>query len=275
MDSLSSTAGFVGIWRKPYVDLSPHLDLTPLDEIHEEICLGLCLVDPEYTGGSLKWMDVCDPSVLEDPYVDYGHLLGSLDEEGFRRFISLADNPRVFDLAKRHVYRFGDETSNPLTPAQARFLKMRHGVYFPWKVAYHLLENDQWDDKHSGVGKDFRDEARQVFPKTVAYIESLPFREIGRCLIFGIEANDHAPLHRDTEPGPGEVGHTITLCPRADKGFFLRTPDGSQTLEVKDRAYWFNDMDYHGVAARPYFRYSIRIDGVFEPDFRERLRAAP
>ena len=271
--ALADAAGrFHGIRGRPYLDLSPYLDLGPLGELHEEICLGLCEVEPEYTGGSLKWMGVCAPPVMADPYVDYGFVIEELDEEAFRRFVSLAENPRIFDPRRRHVYRFGDETPNPLTPAQARYLQFRHGVYFPWRVAYHLLENERWEDKHQGGGKGFREEARRVFPRTVAYLEALPFREIGRALIFGLEANDHAPLHRDTEPEEGgEVGHTITLCPLGDKGFYLSPPDLSLQLEVKARAYWFNDMDYHGVAARPWFRYSIRVDGVFRASFCERL----
>lgn len=268
--------GFHGIQGHPFVDLTPHLDLAPLEELHEEICWGLCHVEPEYTGGSLKWMGVCAPPVLEDPYRDYGEQIESFDEGDFQRFVSLSENPRIFDLRKRHVYRFGDETPNPLTPAQARYLKMRHGVYFPWKVAYHLLENERWEDKHQGSGKNFREEALELFPKTVAYLKALPFREIGRCLIFGLEANDHAPLHRDTEPeSTQEVGHTITLCPLADKGFYLATPDLQRRLEVKTRAYWFNDMDYHGVEARPWFRYSLRIDGIFQDAFCARLGVPP
>ncbi len=36
--------------------------------------------------------------------------------------------------------------------------------------------------------------------------------------------------------------------------------------------YWFNDMDWHGVEPDPFFRYSIRVDGVFEPGFLARVR---
>ena len=43
-------------------------------------------------------------------------------------------------------------------------------------------------------------------------------------------------------------------------------PD-AEPLVVDRPAYWFNDMDYHGVLADPFFRYSIRVDGVFEPAF--------
>jgi Rieske 2Fe-2S family protein len=150
------------------------------------------------------------------------------------------------------------------------WLKYRHGVYFPWKVAYHLLENVLWEDKHSGEGKSFRHEARRVFPETVAFVEGLPFREIGRAVLFGLESNDHAPLHRDTAPGskaPRDVDHTITICPRGDKRFYLCDPELRTKVHVGARLYWFNDMDWHGVEPDPFFRYSIRVDGVFEPAF--------
>lgn len=33
-------------------------------------------------------------------------------------------------------------------------------------------------------------------------------------------------------------------------------------------------MNYHGVAADPFFRYSIRIDGVFTDEFKEQIRGS-
>jgi Rieske 2Fe-2S family protein len=35
--------------------------------------------------------------------------------------------------------------------------------------------------------------------------------------------------------------------------------------------FWFNDADYHGVDRAPRFRYSIRVDGVFDPAFVRRV----
>ena len=108
----------------------------------------------------------------------------------------------------------------------------------------------------------------EVFPKTVELIRSLPFREIGRVVIFGVESNDHAPLHRDTEPGKSlSVAQCISIDPRGNKQFYLQNNPDDEPLLVDARAYWFNDMDYHGVQAAPFFRYSIRVDGVFEPAF--------
>jgi Rieske 2Fe-2S family protein len=141
-------------------------------------------------------------------------------------------------------------------------------------VAYHLLSNVWWDDKNLGAGKAFHREACEVFPETVDYIRTvLPFREIGRVVLFGLEANDHAPLHRDTVPGSrDEVEHCITLCPRRNKRFYLADPGITKRLHVSTPLYWFNDMDWHGVEPDPFFRYSIRVDGVFDPAFVRDLR---
>jgi Rieske 2Fe-2S family protein len=103
----------------------------------------------------------------------------------------------------------------------------------------------------------------------------LPFREIGRCVLFGLEANDHAPVHRDTEPGTkAEIDHSISICPRANKRFFLMDPDRTYKTIIDSNVYWFNDMDWHGVEPDPFFRYSIRVDGVFEPAFLRELKRA-
>jgi hypothetical protein len=65
----------------------------------------------------------------------------------------------------------------------------------------------------------------------------------------------------------------MTIVPAGNKRLYLMDPDEEQRLPVTPRAFWFNDMDWHGVEADPFFRYSIRVDGVFRPEFVARLRA--
>jgi Rieske 2Fe-2S family protein len=120
-----------------------------------------------------------------------------------------------------------------------------------------------------------------VFPKTVAFVESLPLVEIGRVVIFGLLANDHAPAHRDSEPGKTlAIAQSISFEPSRGapgtegrhKRFYLTSSDGTTPLDVESPIYWFNDMDWHGVHADPFFRYSVRVDGVYEPAFLESVR---
>lgn len=263
-----------GIFGRPYADLSGLIDTSALPAIDDEITAALPRVEVSYTGGTLKWMGVTAPWVDRDPYRDAMHVIERFDAEELARFVSYGEAPAGFDPARPDArLAFGDETDHPLSREQMLFLKYRHGVYFPWKVCYHLLENDRWEDKHSGDGKEFGAEARALFPRTVAFVESLPFREIGRCVLFGIEANDHAPAHRDSEPGKAlSIAQSISFCPRNDKRFWVCDPDGGHKTVVDTPIYWFNDMDYHGVDPDPFFRYSIRVDGVLEPSFVEAVR---
>ncbi len=269
-----SEGGLVGIWGEPYIDLSSFIDTSSFGELDREITRALCRVAPAYTGGTLKWMGVVAPWVVEDGYADAMHVLESLEPRDLAEFISLGDDPGLPLSAPTEKRAFGDETDHPFNYAQMRWLSFRHGVYFPWKVCFHLLENDRWEDKHSGDGKTFSTEAENHMPKTLAFVKSLPFREIGRAVLFGVEPNDHAPAHRDTEPGAAlHPAQSISFDPRGDKGLYLMDASGQHKTHITAPVYWFNDADYHGVDPAKRFRYSIRVDGVFHSDFLAKVHA--
>jgi hypothetical protein len=264
-----------GIWGRPYIDLEPFLDTSRFAAVDEEIAYGLTQVEVGYTGGSHKWMGIVPPSLEDEPYVDYGQVVSRMSREEFARLVSLADDPEAFDLDRQASYRFGEEQAHPLSHRQMRWLEYRYGVYFPWKVFYELIPTRGWDDKSTGVGKAFTAEARRSFPALVALVESLPFAEIGRCNIMGLEANDHGTVHHDrSHEDKVSADHFVTLCPRGDKRLFLWDEEEGRKVEIRARAYWFNDSDYHGVEPDPFFRYSVRVDGFFRPEFLQHLRRA-
>ncbi|KYF78309.1 hypothetical protein BE17_53340 [Sorangium cellulosum] len=284
----SGTQGIQGILARPYIDLEPYLDLSPLAEIHEEICLALTQVPIDYTGGSHRTMGIMPPSRRGEALADYGEVIRGLSDEEFLTFQRLSDGPAAIDRSSRATLEFGEERELPLSRRQMLWLKFRHGVYFPWKVYVELIPNRYWSDKSRSEGKDFTRLARSFFPRTIAYVKRLPFSSIGRCNIMGLEANDHGTVHRDGdgEQGEGaeegeralrestrrEPDHFITLCPAGNKRLFLWDEQARRKTPVAGRAYWFNDHDYHGVEADPFFRYSLRIDGTFTPEFIEALR---
>lgn len=280
----SGTQGIQGILARPYIDLEPYLDLAPLGEIHDEICLGLTQVPIDYTGGSHRTMGIMPPSRLGEALADYGEVIRGLSDEEFATFQRLSDDPSAIDRSARDALEFGEERDIPLSRRQMLWLKFRHGVYFPWKVYVELIPNRTWSDKNRSEGKDFTRLARSFFPKTLAYVKRLPFSSIGRCNIMGLEANDHGTVHRDGDgvAGDGAAGeggrterepeHFITLCPAGNKRLFLWDERARRKTPVAGRAYWFNDHDYHGVEADPFFRYSVRIDGTFTPELIEALR---
>ncbi len=270
----SDNAPIIGLFGLPYVDLDFLVDKETLAEVDREVSLGLVKVEVGQTGGTLKWMGVVAPWQRDDAYLDAMDVIRALAEDEYATFLDLAPEPEHPADTPQTTKEFGDETDRPFSLEQMRWLSYRHGVYFPWRVCYHLLENDRWEDKHSGEGKSFSEEAREHFPKTLALIERLPFKEIGRAVIFGLEPNDHAPLHRDTEPGKAlAVAQSISIDPRGNKRFYLQNGPEEEPLIVESNVYWFNDMDYHGVLREPVFRDSLRMDGVFEPAFLRKLES--
>jgi len=260
-----------GIWGRPYIDLERYVDVSRLDEVHEEICLALTQVPTSYTGGSHKWMGIVPPSLADEPYVDYGQVIEAMSDADFARFVSLADEPVAFDPARRKEYEFGEERPHPLSRRQMRWLELKFGVYFPWKVFYELIQTRGWEDKSRQ--KSFTEEAEAHFPRLIALVKSLPFAEIGRCNVMGLEANDHGTVHHDRSSDEKVAAdHFISFCPRGDKRLYLWDEEARRKVFVKPRVYWFNDGDYHGVEPDPYFRYSVRVDGFFRPELLERLR---
>jgi hypothetical protein len=234
-------------------------------------------VPVDYTGGSHRSMGIMPPSRRGEAHVDYGEVIRGLSAADFETFRALADDPTAIDPARRGEVEFGEERDVLLSRRQMLWLKLRHRVYFPWKVYLEMIPNRSWGDKSRAEGKSFTRAARAFFPKTVAYVQALPFVEIGRCNVMGLEANDHGTVHRDGEGEGGDGGgrepdHFITLCPTGDKRLFLWDEAAGRKVPVTGRAYWFDDHDYHGVDADPFFRYSLRVDGIFQPAFLEALR---
>jgi hypothetical protein len=245
------------------VDLSQHL----LEAVHAEVCLAYATMPVDYTGGSHRSMGIMPASRLDEAVVDYLEVLRALPEQEWQTFVSLADDPTDFrDVDRADV---GEERSVPLSRRQMLWLKVRHGVYFPWKGYLELIPNQRWTDKSAFVGKRFTRTARTFLPLTCALVESLPFVGVGRCNIMGLEAHDHGTVHRDGEPAEQDApDQFITLYPVPGKTLFLWDEPARRAWPVTGaRAVWFNDFDYHGVSAAPFFRYSIRVDGVFTDAF--------
>lgn len=262
-----------GLFGRPFLSLEPFLDLSGLDALDEEICTGLSQVPTVYTGGCHRSMGIMPPSRAAEGFGDYGEALQRMSAGDFAEFLSLDEETEDLDPAATARDRFGEEKEHPLSFAQMKLLEIKHGVYFPWKVFYQLIETEYWDEKSEP--REFTREARVWFPRTVAFLRSLPFVQVGRCNILGLESNHHGTVHRDGDPArQAAPDQFITFVPRGDKRLFLWDEEARRSLPLQGRAYWFNDFDYHGVEADPWFRYSLRIDGVFEPSFLARLQDA-
>ena len=96
-------------------------------------------------------------------------------------------DPAAIDPKRQQELEFGEERDIPLSRRQMLFLKYRHGVYFPWKVYVELMPGGRWDDKSDPAGKHFTREAMKLFPRTIAFIKSLPFEYLGSVKLLGLD----------------------------------------------------------------------------------------
>ena len=263
-----------GLYGRPFLRLDPLLDLNDdvLAAIHEEVCEALAQLPVDYTGGSHRSMGIMPASQRDGAVVDYGEVLRDLSDDQWARFVALADDPADYDDVDRADV--GEERDAPLSRRQMLWLKVRHGVFFPWKAYVEMMPNRRWSDKANPHGKSFTRTARQFFPRTLALVERLPFTAIGRCNLMGLEANDWGTVHRDGDPADQDrADEFITLYPVRNKRLYLWDEEHQRKHVVDDAAaVWFNDFDNHGVEAAPFFRYSLRVDGVFTDAFRDQLR---
>ncbi|MEZ4318598.1 MAG: hypothetical protein R3F61_13880 [Myxococcota bacterium] len=258
-----------GIDGRPFVDLGALADDATLDALHIEITYALARLPTRYTGGSHRSLGISPPGTT-DERPDYGEVIASLDDTQFLLFASLGDPENPIDERDGHV--FGEDGDVPLTLAQMRWLELAHDVYFPWKVYLDLTHTTgRWADKAEPA--PFTREAMLYFPRTVAFLEQLPFAQRGTVKLLGLMPGDDGTVHRDGDPArQTHIDTFITLCPGRPKRLFLWDEQTGARHEAPSRVYWFNDHDWHGVAADPWFRYSLRVDGVFDPDFARSVR---
>ena len=263
----AAVASLLGLHGRPYLDLAPFIDTTPLPALDDEICVGLTQVPLSMTGGSHRSMGIMPASRADEAHGDYGEVLARLSPEALREVMALGDEESVPARASG----YGEERAVPLSRRQLQFLKYRHGVYFPWSVYLELMPGGAWTEK-GAVARRFTREAQRYFPRTLAFVESLPFAHVGSVKLLGLDAFQHGSVHRDAEPDPARApDHFISFAPGRDKRVYLWDEARGEKTVIDAKIYWFNDADYPGVEAAPFFRYSLRVDGVFGPDFLERL----
>lgn len=116
------------------------------------------------------------------------------------------------------------------------------------------------------------------FPTLLKLINRMPFKEVGRVMMFMTEANNQILPHYDGKFGIGKDER-----PNDDFIWFTTKPDTKQIFvldgETKEKIYpdsskkfiWFNEMDYHGSDMAKHFAFSIRIDGVFADGVKDTI----
>lgn len=245
-----------GINGKPFISLDEHIDVAGFTALHDKLCYGIAMSywdQGNYGPGIYKRGEVTDLFWLEADLFNKRHP----DAEAVNAM-------RFFDINQKRKY-----------------LKLKYGVYNPSHTVY--LKKPNGRDYHSIAKPEatpWTDNASH-FPELVKWINGLPFKAIGRALFF-IHEHDcdlvmHSDLKYSKELGQRYIAdqpHTaefIWIRSTADKSFFVYDESTNTKHYVKGNTAWFNSYDIHGGDREKTMTFSLRVDGSFTNELREKL----
>lgn len=247
---------FKGIYGKPYIDLSSFINVSEFDKLHPAICRSFAIARHHAALGSL---DVPDGFMNLSIYDNQFKPLYKAYEEFLK--LSETDPLKIYGLPLQN---------NDLSI----YLKYALGGYdlYSFYVLYDF--NNGWRDDHESRGKQ---PCANYFPEVIDWIDSLVkqniFSHIGRASFFAQESGGISFEHRDPSIDPEYPEMTsefIHFRPTLDRPFYVRGSDGNKVYIDSRAAYW-NDQDWHGgdVIQKP--TYSLRIDGLFAEEFKNKI----
>ena len=247
----------VGLFHKPIVSMDQYIDHSHDEVLHLEVCKGLAL---------------CNDFKM-------GMVYGGLPPEEVARFgnhdcwTEMLHNLDVYDPTGVHKKALEELSKTAENPQQAmyKYAYFAMGAVIPWFFACYLKKND-FATKTKDIGE--WTENAQYFPNVVKYLESLPFKEIGRVLLFTTYPNAGVAIHRDSIV-TDHKDHNINLFFAGGwRPSFVWDEVKKEKiyLEKDARSYYFNNRDYHGVDPEPVFRYTLRVDGTFTDEMCEKLK---
>lgn len=248
-----------GINNQPYLDLEPFIDIQGFSDLHYKICRGL--VQSKYK----KEGNIVKPGGCEGAYdLTFKPLYQALEE-----YHALPDDHEIKLLGKE-IGEYDNRDQFVL------FLKLALGAYDPYQFIFLKTEDGGWQTRFEE--KTWTPDAEH-FPELVVWLEQLVeqrvFKHLGRVIFFKAEHDCFMPLHRDLIL-PDEHDYFphrhefIHVRPNLDKPFYIWDGEDEKVLTTS-RAIFFNDQDWHAGGRVNKQSYSLRIDGPFTDEFREKI----
>jgi hypothetical protein len=117
--------------------------------------------------------------------------------------------------------------------------------------------------------------AANEFSLLMDFIATLPFKATGRMLIMYDDAPNEVPAHRDHVES--EVLHDfVWFRTNQNKRFYVLNYQTNEKQYVEGYSAWFDTVNqFHGSDAYDGLAFSIRVDGIFTDDFKQRIPKPP
>jgi hypothetical protein len=247
----------VGKNRFPIIPMDSFINHDNDLNLHIECCKGLALTNDLKMGmvyGSLPPEEVLN--------------LGGKD--GWTKILYNIEDYDPTGIHRQAIEEIIKITGNSAGQAIYKYIYFAMGSAIPWFFACYLKKTS-FDEKTGDVG-EWAENAK-YFPNVIKYLESLPFKHIGRVLFFTSYPGSGVATHRDSIVTEHK-DHNINLFFGGGwRPSFIWDEINKKKifLESGARSYFFNNRDYHGVDPEPVFRYTLRVDGTFTDELCEKL----
>jgi len=243
-------SSIIGINGKPWIDFTQYVnDPWDWERIDDEICLCMAKHDtsqiPNVFGKMPRnLIHDFNTEILEDEF-----LKTNSDES----FVDLDINTK------------------------RKYLYFKNKVLYPWSFIFVLKPNSFKNMNHDSYPwSNFVDDE---LPYTKKMILSLPFKQIGRVVIYGSNPNNAVPCHRDLVPilstsqSDRHLMHHINMNPGGYRPVYVYDSKKNQKvyIDADSRLYAYNVRDFHGVDAVNRFSYTVRIDGEYTNNMCETI----
>lgn len=250
----------VGKHRYPVVNMDKFVDHSMDDKLHIEACKGLAMSTNFLVGGGF-----------------YGGLPPETREYygGGDSFDTVLRNLEKLDPDGTHLQAIEDLIRSTSDVDLQRIYAGRYAYYalgavIPWFYLIYLKKTTffaKTNDVQSYWTQD-----QKNFPLITEYLNTLPFKTIGRVVFFTTFPTVPVPIHRDSIVAEHK-DHNVNLFFSGSRKSFIFDPVTKEKiyLDQSAKSYFFNNRDFHGVDAEQTFRYTLRVDGTFTDELCEEL----
>jgi hypothetical protein len=248
-----------GINSQPYVNLDPFLDIEGLKKLHYRICKGIAVSENKKEGNIVR------PGGFDDAYeFPIKPTFQAVDE-----YFALPEDHEI-RVVGREIGEWDNRDQFVL------YLKLALGAYDPYQFIFLKTEDGGWETRFEE--KAWTSDSAH-FPELKQWLEKLVpavFKHLGRIIIFKAEHDGLTVMHRDliypTETSYFDHRHEfIHLRTEINRPFYIWDPDTDTKVETKSHALFFNDQDWHNGGRANVQSFSIRVDGTFTEEFRNRI----
>ena len=215
-----------------YATLDQYIDLTEFDNLHYKICRGLAKSRHLATVGNL---DVNVENILTDG--SYTHLC-----QIFKLYKSYPDSSEIKNISK-------DLNENEL----AVFLKYGFGGYDLYQTY-------------------FIEPLKDYFLEAYIWINNLKtlgiFVNIDEAYFLTLDSGGIPFDHY--HPNRGSAAEFLHIRPKLVRPFYVKDSNTLEKTYIDARVAWWDDRVIHGGDPVKFPTYTLRIDGVFTDEFREK-----